>query len=92
MLRAEDRSDEAFRTLRQGMAYCWSVAVAASPAQGKPLFEKWLNTPDSDIRWMLKQNLGKSRLTRMDPKWVKASLKRLGTVDCMQSTVIRLST
>ncbi len=79
MQRVEDRSDEAFRTLRQGMAYCWSVAVAASPTEGKKLLEKWLKTEDPDIRWMLKQNLGKSRLMRMDPKWVKASLKRLGT-------------
>jgi hypothetical protein len=79
MLRVEDRSDESFRVLRQGLAYCWSVAVAASPAKGKPLFEKWLNTGDPDIRWMLKQNLGKSRLARMDPTWVKAGLARLGT-------------
>ncbi len=90
MLRVEDRSDEAFRTLRQGMAYCWSVAVAASPAQGKKLFEKWLKTPDPDIRWTLKQNLSKSRLMRMDPKWVKASLTRPGGI-ASGTNVTRLS-
>jgi hypothetical protein len=77
MLRAQDRSDEAFRTLRQGMAYCWSVAVAASPVQGRPFFEKWLTTDDPDILWVLRQNLSKSRLTRTDAKWVKACQARL---------------
>jgi hypothetical protein len=77
MLRADDRSDEAFRTLRQGMAYCWSVAVACSPEQGKSLFEKWLSADDPDVRWMLKQNLSKRRLRRMDAKWVKGCLARV---------------
>ena len=77
MLGSDDRSDAAFRTLRQGMAYCWSVAVACSPAQGKPLFEKWLSTEDADLRWLLSQNLGKSRLNRMDPKWVRICRQRL---------------
>jgi hypothetical protein len=77
MLRAKDRSDEAFRTLRQGMAYCWSVAIASAPAIGQPLFDKWLSTRDADVLWLLKQNLSKSRLVRMDPKWVKACLRRL---------------
>lgn len=79
MLRAQDRTDEGFRTLRQGMAYCWSVAVAAMPTKGKPLFEAWLNTDDSDVRWLLKQNLSKNRLKRMDAGWVNACLRRLGT-------------
>ncbi|HET6845580.1 MAG TPA: hypothetical protein VFH29_02020 [Anaerolineales bacterium] len=77
MLRAPNRSDEAFRVLRQGMAYCWSVAIAAAPEQGKPLFEKWLTTTDSDIRWMLRQNLSKNRLVRMDPTWVNKCLKAI---------------
>lgn len=29
--RSEDRRSEGFRTLRKGLAYCWSVAVAAAP-------------------------------------------------------------
>ena len=77
MLRAKDRSDEAFRVLRQGMAYCWSVAIAASPEVGKPLFEEWLASKDNDVRWMLRQNLTKNRLVRMDPKWVKTCMRAL---------------
>ena len=37
-----DRKSDAFKTLRQGLGYCWSVAVAALPGAGKPLMEKWL--------------------------------------------------
>ena len=36
-----DRKSDVFRTLRQGLGYCWSVAVAALPGAGKPLMEKW---------------------------------------------------
>jgi len=78
MLRAKDRRDEAFLTLRQGMAYCWSVAVAAEPKHGKPMMERWLTTQDPDVRWMLKENLWKNRLARMDPEWVEACKARLG--------------
>ncbi len=66
-----DRRGEDFRTLRQGLGYCWSVAVAALPAAGKPLMEKWMGNPDKDIRWMMKENLKKNRLVRVDANWVQ---------------------
>jgi hypothetical protein len=69
--------DESFKVLRQGMGYCWSVAVAALPEAGKPLFEKWLNSRDKDIRWMMKENLKKNRLVKMDEYWVKACNRKL---------------
>jgi len=62
--------DVAFKVLRQGMAYCWSVAVAALPEIGKPMMEKWLHSPSKDIRWIMKENLKKNRLIRMDANWV----------------------
>ncbi len=68
--RTADRKNDAFKTLRQGLAYCWSVAVAALPDPGKPLMEKWLLTPDPDIRWIMRENLKKNRLARMDAAWV----------------------
>jgi hypothetical protein len=74
---AEDRKDESFRVLRQGMAYCWSVAVAALPEAGKPIMEKWLTSRDKDIRWIMKENLKKNRLIKMDASWVKACTRRL---------------
>ena len=79
MVAARDRGSESFKTLRQGMGYCWSVAVAALPDAGKPLFEKWLRSADPDVRWMLRENLRKNRLVKMDPTWVKACLARLGS-------------
>jgi hypothetical protein len=69
--------DESYRVLRQGMAYCWSVAVVAAPEIGKPLMEKWLVSTDRDVRWMMKENLKKNRLLKMDANWVKECLKKL---------------
>ena len=69
------RSDD-FLTLRKGLGYGWSVAVVARPAEGKALMEKWLVTPDKDIRWIMKQNLKKARLARMDAAWVKTMSTR----------------
>lgn len=74
---AGDSIDEAFKVLRQGMGYCWSVAVAALPAEGKPMMEKWLTSRNSHIQWMMKENLKKNRLVKMDAKWVKACNAKL---------------
>jgi hypothetical protein len=63
------RKSEAFRVLRQGLGYCWSVAVAALPEKGKPLMEKWCRDPDPDVRWVMRENLRKNRLARIDPAW-----------------------
>jgi hypothetical protein len=70
MANAKDRSGEDFKTLRQGMGYCWSVVVAALPGEGKKLMEKWLTSEDKDIRWMMRENLKKNRLLKADPLWV----------------------
>ena len=67
---ATDRKTDAFKTLRQGLAYCWSVAVAALPDAGKLLMEKWLANDDPDIRWIMRENLKKNRLVKMDADWV----------------------
>lgn len=70
-LPAARRRDPDARTLRQGLAYCWSVAVAADPSCGLPRFERWARDPDPDVRWLVRQNLTKSRLTRADPTAVE---------------------
>lgn len=74
---ASDRKDQDFLTLRQGLGYCWSVAVAAHPESGKPLLERWIDSRDPDIRWIMKQNLKKKRLARMDETWVSDCLSLL---------------
>ncbi len=77
-METDDKSrDESFKILRQGMGYCWSVAVAAFPEAGKPMMESWLSSEDKDIRWMMKENLKKNRLVKMDAHWVRECMKKL---------------
>ena len=71
MTEATDRKSEDYKVLRKSMGYCWSVAAAASPDEGKRWMEKWLASADRDVRWMMRENLKKDRLARMDPQWVE---------------------
>ena len=73
----EKFKDDAYKVLRQGMGYCWSIAVVALPELGTSLMEKWLTCSDKDIQWMMKENLKKSRLLKMDGNWVQERLKTL---------------
>jgi hypothetical protein len=66
---APDRGGEDFQTLRKGLGYCWSVAVAALPDPGRSIMEKWFLSPDRDVRWVMRENLKKNRLVRLDPQW-----------------------
>ncbi|HRE26748.1 MAG TPA: hypothetical protein PK954_08955 [Anaerolineales bacterium] len=68
---ATDRRSPAFKTLRQGLGYCWSVVVAALPEPGKRRLEKWATSPNQDVRWIISANLKKARLSRMDAEWVR---------------------
>jgi 3-methyladenine DNA glycosylase AlkC len=69
--KVENRKSEDFLTLRKGLGYCWSVAVAALPDEGKRVMDKWLADTDPDVRWIMKENLKKKRLARVDAGWVK---------------------
>ncbi len=57
--------------LRKGLGYCWSVAVVALPDEGKALMEKWMASPNKDIQWVMRENLKKARLQRMDAGWTQ---------------------
>jgi len=72
LARSTDRGSEDVRTLRQGLAYCWSVAVAAAPDLRRPFMERWMNDDDPDIRWVMRQNLSKKRLAAAGSDWVAA--------------------
>ncbi len=76
---AEDRRSDEFKALRKGLGYCWSVAVAAFPGQGKSAMQRWFASDDRDVRWVMKQNLKKKRLTRLDEAWVRESLAQLNS-------------
>jgi hypothetical protein len=53
------------------------VAVAALPEEGKPLMEKWFSSDDSDVLWIMRENLKKKRLERVDGEWVQQWKSRL---------------
>lgn len=74
---ANDRNTDEFRALKKGMGYCWSVAVAANPAAGMPLMDHWFSTTDKDIHWIMRENLKKKRLERMNAGWVQHSQQQL---------------
>lgn len=74
---AADRRNPDYRTLRQGLGYCWSVAVAADPAAGPDRMERWIDSADDDVRWVMRNNLSKKRLQRAAGAWVEAQQERL---------------
>jgi hypothetical protein len=59
------------QTLRKTLGYGWSVAVVALPDVGKTLFERLLESDDPDVIWIVRENLRKKRLERMDAGWVE---------------------
>ena len=66
----DERRSDAFRVLRQTLGYAWSVAIVALPEEGKALFERLLASSDRDVRWIVRENLRKRRLVRLDADWV----------------------
>lgn len=65
---ADVRRTDPVRTLRQALGYGWSVAVAALPEEGLPLFEQLGQSPDADVAWIVRENRKKKRLARLlDP-------------------------
>jgi hypothetical protein len=77
VVQADDRHDQGFKVLRQALGYCWSVVLVAAPEEGKLMMEKWMNFSDPDVRWIMKENLKKKRLIRMDTDWVQIWQTRL---------------
>jgi hypothetical protein len=74
LLEEPDRRDPGVRVLRKALGYGWSVAVVAAPEPGRAAFERLAMVGDTDARWIVRENLGKSRLRRLDPVWVEALL------------------
>lgn len=71
----KDKRSDGFQALRKALGYGWSVAVVAQPDIGRERMEKWVPNESNDIRWIIKQNLKKKRLIRMDAQWVEAQLR-----------------
>jgi hypothetical protein len=77
LLRPNNHSRDDILVLRKGLGYCWSVAVAALPGEGKVFIEKWLVSTHKDIQWIMRENLKKNRLIRLDPEWVQKLLNQI---------------
>ena len=75
---AEDPRADDVRVLRQGLGYGWSVAVAADPAIGLPAFERWRDDQDADVRWVVRENLGKARLAKLMGRQTSVSNQAVG--------------
>ena len=45
------------------------------PAEGKPALEHWLASEDADVRWIMRENLKKNRLAKMDAAWVAERMR-----------------
>lgn len=80
LLDETNRKDDNFKILRKTLGYGWSVAVVAGQEKGKCLMEKWFTYDDKDIRWIMKENLRKDRLNRMDKDWASSWKQILGLV------------
>lgn len=75
--KSKQRKSDEFVALKKGLSYCWSVAVAASPDEGKRAMEKWIRSAEPDVRAVMRENLKKDRLRRMDAAWVQERLDSL---------------
>lgn len=61
----EVRRRTGVRVLRQGLGYCWSVAVVGDPEHGLPAFDELAASDDPDVRWIVRSNRSKARLIRL---------------------------
>jgi hypothetical protein len=73
--------NESYKAFRKAMGYCISVVIAASPEKGKEFFESWMQSPSSEIRWILSENLKHDRLRKVDSQWVDSQIEALSDVE-----------
>ena len=63
---ATDRRAASLRVLRRALGYAWSVVIAADVDRGWPRFVEWSRTDDPDVAWLVRENLKKKRLARLN--------------------------
>jgi hypothetical protein len=68
--RAGNRRAKPFKTLRKGFGYTISVLVQAQPEAGFAWLNRLADARDPDVRWIVRQNLKKNRLTHNFPDQV----------------------
>lgn len=72
----EGKLSEQEMVLRKALGYAWSVAIVSDPVNGQRLFSKYLTSKDKHIQWIMKNNLKKNRLVKLDADWVNTVLVR----------------
>jgi len=77
MLAAGERRTSEFRILRQALGYSLSVVVCAIPKEGFEYMRRLAGSHDSDVIWVMRENLKKNRLSRNFPDEVAAARKIL---------------
>jgi hypothetical protein len=70
------RREEDMKTLRKALGFTVSVAVAATPESGFRQLEAFARLDDADVRWIVRENLKKNRLSKW-PERVAAVQKAL---------------
>ncbi len=63
--------------MRKSLGYGWSVVISKEKEEGRKSFEELFNYKGKHINWIIKENLKKSRLKKMDAEWVEKCLKRI---------------
>ena len=77
ILCSTDRKSSEFKTMRKGLGYTFSVVICALPKEeGIGYMYQLVNSQDTDILWIIRQNLRKNRLIKKFPDEV-VSLKEL---------------
>ncbi len=69
IIEKDDQQDEGYEVLRKALSYCWSVVVAALPDEGKPMMERWMKEKHPVVTQIMRENLKKKRLQKIDPEW-----------------------
>ena len=77
VLGTKERKSEGFRVLRRALGYTLSVVVRAIPKEGFEFMAQLVDSQDSDVLWIVKENLKKNRLVKNFPEQVESMRKSL---------------
>jgi hypothetical protein len=78
ILSYEERNTEAFRILRKALGYTLSVITESDPVQGFSYLDELAKSGDSDLRWIVNENLKKNRLLKNFPDEVRTLKHAMG--------------
>lgn len=77
IIASEQRNTDEFRVLRQSLGYSLGVVISAVSGEGFAYLHQLAESKDADLRWIVKENLKKSRLIKRFPDEVAVLTKIL---------------